>query len=196
MKSLLQQSPDAATASEEILSISLEKGGTSVLADGYLVAGALGLEDEEFCFGFGTFLQMADDLQDIAEDSRCGHRTLFSMRRGGAPLDAAELRLESYLAVVLEKARRNASPNRTALCGAIGRGLELMFRESVGKQPEYFSRRFVRQSRREFPVRFSYLRKLRRRLKDSVPAGCDRLADLDPGLVALMAMSSRAFAFE
>jgi len=196
VKSLLQQRPDTAPAAEEILSISIEKGGTSVLADGYLVAGALEPADEEFCFGFGTFLQLADDLQDIAEDSRGGHRTLFAAQGAGAPLDPTAMRLESYLAAVLERARREAGPARSALCDAIGSGLALMFRESVGKQPDYFSRSFVRRARQAFPLRLAYLRKLRRRLKDKVPAGCDRLADLDPGLVALMALSSRAFSLD
>jgi hypothetical protein len=45
-------------------------------------------------------------------------------------------------------------------------------------------------------VRFSYLRKLRRPLKDRIPAGGDRLSDLDPALVALMALSSRAFSLD
>jgi hypothetical protein len=196
VKSLLQQKPDAAPSAQGILAISLEKGGTSVLADGYLVAGSLEPADEEFCFGFGTFLQLADDLQDMAEDSRCGHRTLFSGGGDGGPLDQTALRLESYLAAVLEKARRGAAPGRSALCDAIGSGMALMFRESVGKQTRYFRGAFVRRARRAFPVRFSYLRKLRRRLKDKMPVGCDRLADLDPGLVALMALSSRAFALD
>lgn len=196
VRSLLQQRQGSASSAEEILAISLEKGGTSVLADGYLVAGALGRRDEEFCFGFGTFLQLADDLQDIAEDSRCGHRTLFSEGAAAAPLDATALRLESYLRAVLNEARRDASPARTALCDAIGGGLALMFRESVGKEPRYFRRSFVRRARREFPVRFSYLRKLRRRLKDGLPERCDRLTDLDPGLAAFMALSSRAFSLD
>ncbi len=147
VKSLLQQRPEAAPSPEDILAISLEKGGTSVLADGYLVAGSLEPADEEFCFGFGTFLQLADDLQDIAEDSRCGHRTLFSDGAGKAPLDATALRLESYLAAVLERARRSDAPGRAALCDVIGPGLALMFRESVGKQPEYFRRGFFRAAR-------------------------------------------------
>jgi len=196
VKSLLQQKPDAAAPADEILAISLEKGGTSVLADGYLVAGTLRPEDEDFCFGFGTFLQLADDLQDIAEDSRRGHRTLFSTNGGGAPLDPTALRLESYLASVLERARRKADPSREALCQAIGGGLGLMFRESVGKHRGRFRRSFVRRAKRAFPVRFSYLRKMRRQMKTKVPAGCDRLSDLDPGLVALMALSSRAFALD
>jgi len=196
VKSLLQQRPGAASSAEEVLSISLEKGGTSVLADGYLVAGELRPSDEAFCFGFGTFLQLADDLQDIAEDSARGHRTLFSRGVAEVPLDATALRLEAYLAAVLAQARQGASAPRSALCDAIGGGLSLMFRESVGKQPGYFRRSFVRRAKRTFPVRFSYLRKLRRRLKDKVPGGGGRLADLDPGLTALMALSSRAFALD
>jgi len=94
VKSLLQQRPGTAAPPDEILSISLEKGGTSVLADGYLVAGALGPADEEFCFGFGTFLQFADDLQDMAEDSRRGHRTLFTIGAGRAALVATAAPME------------------------------------------------------------------------------------------------------
>jgi hypothetical protein len=196
VKSLLQQRPGSAASAEDILTISLEKGGTSVLADGYLVAGDLGPDDEAFCFGFGTFLQFADDLQDVAEDSRCGHMTLFSLGDGQTALDGTAARLENYLAAVLEGARRGATGRRSALCDAIDGGLSLMFRESVGKHPEYFRRAFVRRARRGFPARFSYLKKLRRRLKDRMPEGCDRLADLDPGLVALMALSSRAFTLD
>jgi hypothetical protein len=196
VKSLLQQRAGADSAPKDILEISLEKGGTSVLADGYLVAGVLRPEDEEFAFGFGTFLQLADDLQDMAEDSRCGHRTLFSTDAAGRSLEPTALRLESYLEVVLARARRGTAPGRTALCDAIGSGLVLMFRESVGKLPDYFGRRFVRRARRGFPVRASYLRKLRRRLQDRIPDGPGRLADLDPGLVALMALSTRAFSLD
>jgi hypothetical protein len=196
VKSLLQHRLEFPPPPGDILGISFEKGGTSVLADGYLVAGRLDPADEDFCFGFGTFLQLADDLQDVAEDAACGHRTLFSRPDGHAPLDATAARLESYLAAVLERARAGATPRRSALCDAIGSGLSLMFRESVGKHPGYFSRGFVRGARQAFPVRFSYLKKMRRRLKDRMPGGCDRLADLDPGLVALMAVSSRAFALD
>jgi hypothetical protein len=196
VKSLLQQRVAASPSPEDILAISLEKGGTSVLADGYLVAGRLEPADEDFCFGFGTFLQLADDLQDIAEDARCGHRTLFSRQIGHAPLDGQAVKLGRYLAAVLERARAGATPRRSALCDAIGSGLSLMFLESVGKHPDYFSRGFVRRSKQSFPLRFSYLRKLRRRFGEQLPPGRSRLSDLDPGLVALMALSSRAFALD
>ncbi len=196
VKSLLQQRADAASSPDDILAISLEKGGTSVLADGYLVAGALAPSDEEFCFGFGTFLQLADDLQDVAEDARRGHRTVFSAQAGRTPLDATAARLENYLSAVLERARREATPRRAALCDAIAGGMTLMFREAAGKHRRYFGGAFVRRAGRGFPVRFSYLEKLRRRIGGQTPPGCDSLADLDAGLVALMAVSSRAFSLD
>ncbi len=196
VRSLLQQRPGGAATAGDVLALSLEKGGASVLADGYLVAGALGAADEDFCFGFGTVLQLADDLQDLAEDARQGHRTLFSAAAGDGRPDDLVLRLESYLGAVLDRAREGASPSRRALCDAIGGGLALMFRESVGKRPRGFSRSFVRRARRSFPVRFSYLKKLRRKLGGTLPPGRDRLSDLDPGLVALMAVSTRAFSLD
>lgn len=196
VRSLLQQRLASPPSPGEILAISLEKGGASVLADGYLVAGRLAPADEDFCFGFGTFLQFADDLQDVAEDLGSGHGTVFSAAAGRAPLDGQAVRLDRFLAAVLEKARAGATERRSALCAAIGGGCSLMFRESVGRHPEYFSRAFVRRSRAAFPVRFTYLGKLRRRLEKSAPAGGAGLADLDAGLVALMAVSSRAFALD
>jgi hypothetical protein len=196
VRSLLQQRPGSAASTDDILSISFEKGGTSVLADGYLVAGTLSPADEAFCFGFGTILQLGDDLQDISEDTRRGHQTLFSGRRGRDELDATAARLEGFLAAVLGEARPGATARRSALCDAIEGGLGLMFRESVGKHGKSFGRAFVRRARQAFPARFSYLEKLRRRLQDSLPEGRDRLADLDNGLVALMAVSTRAFTLD
>ena len=196
VRSLLQQRMTPPPSPEAILAISLEKGGTSVLADGYLVAGRLNPADEDFCFGFGTFLQLADDLQDIAEDAACGHRTLFSAEAGRRPLDGSAAGLERYLAAVLDRVGPGATANRSALCAAIAGGCSLMFMESVGRHRQFFTRAFVRRSRAAFPVRFSYLRKVRRRLKDGLPPGVDKLADLDPGMAALMAVSSRAFALD
>ena len=196
VRSLLQQRMTSAPSPDDVLAISLEKGGTSVLADGYLVAGRLEPADEDFCFGFGTFLQLADDLQDIAEDTGRGHRTIFSAEAGRARLDAPAARLERYLAAVLERAAPGAAASRAALSAAIAGGCGLMFQESVGRHPGHFSRSYVRRARASFPVRFSYLKKLRRRLGDGLPPGGDKLSDLDPGLVALMAVSSRAFSLD
>ncbi|MFZ3106590.1 MAG: hypothetical protein WA105_04330, partial [Candidatus Hydromicrobium sp.] len=42
----------------DVLKICIEKGGASVLADGYLVSSSLTESQERFLFGFGAYLQM------------------------------------------------------------------------------------------------------------------------------------------
>ena len=53
---------------EDSLLICIRKGGTSVVADGYLISGNLTNEEEAFLFYYGAFLQLLDDLQDTGED--------------------------------------------------------------------------------------------------------------------------------
>lgn len=53
---------------ELLMDICIDKGGTSVLADGYLINGTLTEEEERFMFQFGTWLQFVDDIQDINDD--------------------------------------------------------------------------------------------------------------------------------
>ena len=61
-----------------IKDICFEKGGASVLADGYLVAGRLTTEQERALFGYGVYLQLLDDIQDVNEDTESNTRTIFS----------------------------------------------------------------------------------------------------------------------
>ena len=67
--------------------ISVEKGGTSVLADAYLVCGNLDTELSDLMFGFGFVLQLIDDLQDAKEDCNNNHMTVFSQELNKERLD-------------------------------------------------------------------------------------------------------------
>ncbi|MDP2114704.1 MAG: hypothetical protein Q8K69_11670, partial [Bacteroidota bacterium] len=67
-----------ALSETEILKICIAKGGASVLADGYLVAGRLSKDQEHFLFGYGAYLQLLDDIQDVNEDQAAGLKTVFS----------------------------------------------------------------------------------------------------------------------
>ncbi len=78
VRSMLQDG-SAELIREDILDISVEKGGSSVLADGCLIKGSLSEAESEFIFCFGILLQLIDDLQDIGTDKINGHRTLFSL---------------------------------------------------------------------------------------------------------------------
>lgn len=78
-ESLHQQNTNVCLSEEERLDISLFKGGVSVLVDRFLVNKELTDADLHFYLGFGFFLQLADDLQDIREDSNKGYQTLFTV---------------------------------------------------------------------------------------------------------------------
>lgn len=58
-----------------------------MLADAHLVAGDVRPDDARFAFGCGTFLQLLDDLRDVAADLEAGHQTIFTRaaRRGPLP---------------------------------------------------------------------------------------------------------------
>jgi hypothetical protein len=88
---------------EEILAVTFEKGGTSVLADAYLAVGTLNPAQVEFAFGWGVFLQLVDDLQDLAEDGSAGIVTLFSHRDGRVPLDCLTNRLLRFGDAILTR---------------------------------------------------------------------------------------------
>lgn len=61
-----------------IKNICFEKGGASVLADGYLVTGKLTREQEQALFGYGIYLQLLDDIQDVKEDYSAHTKTIFT----------------------------------------------------------------------------------------------------------------------
>ena len=62
--------------------LSFEKGGASVLADGYLAAGTLSREEVQFIFRWGALLQLVDDLQDIRQDGGEHSLTIFTQVAG------------------------------------------------------------------------------------------------------------------
>ncbi len=77
--SIRQQNKNLLLTVEERLDISLYKGGISVLIDRFFVNKEITEADVFFYLGFGFFLQLADDLQDIKEDSQILNQTIFTV---------------------------------------------------------------------------------------------------------------------
>lgn len=63
----------------ELLHQSVYKGGTSVMADAYMVNGVIPVCQEAFSFALGFGLQLVDDLQDSVDDMNEGQNTLFTL---------------------------------------------------------------------------------------------------------------------
>ena len=145
---------------DRLLSISIAKGGASVLADGYLAAGRLSPEEAGFCFGYGVFLQLLDDLQDARADRRAGHATLFSTAT--PPLDRLAGRLYRFMHRVVEGSSRFGGRAFAARRDLILRNCRTLLVGAVAEEPRLFSRTFRRALERRWPLGLRALRRLRR----------------------------------
>jgi hypothetical protein len=163
-KSVLLLRSDAAPYEIDVLDISLEKGGTSVLADGYLVAGSLSQSQTEFMFGYGAFLQLGDDLQDVNCDRGDGLLTIFSQTAGRWPLDGLTDRTFHFGSRVLDRLNAFDTPGIEPLKELIRiSGLSLV-RNAAGRARRLYSKDYVRLLEAHSPMRFRALDRSRRRM--------------------------------
>ncbi len=100
MNSLKQQTTSC-PFEKDIADISFKKGGSSVLADGYLIKGELTEEEIKFTLGFGIILQLCDDVQDIQSDIDSKSATIYSLSAKGHKLDTLTNKLFRLIEHVL-----------------------------------------------------------------------------------------------
>jgi hypothetical protein len=163
-QSLLQQH-GGAMSDAELIAISVEKGGASVLADLHLVAPEAGPSERRFAFGYGVFLQLLDDLQDVEDDLADGHDTLFTRAVGqGVELDGLAGRLARFTDVVLAAAPFSG-PSCADRIDLIRRNCRALLVGCVAENPRRFSRAFCRRLEAEWPLTLRAQRRLRRRLR-------------------------------
>ncbi len=173
VESLRQQ--QAGLGADELLRISIAKGGASVLADGYLAAGNLDAREADFCFGYGVFLQLLDDLQDARADREAGHATLFSTAE--PPLDRLAARLYRFMHRVVDGSRRFAGPAYAARRDLILRNCRTLLVGAVAEDSGLFSRPFRRRLEGRWPLRFRAMRRLRRTAQRQFQRTAQRLRE-------------------
>jgi hypothetical protein len=146
-----------------LVRVAIEKGGTSVLADGYLAAGSLAPEQAECLFGLGVFLQLRDDLEDVHDDAANGVSTVFSSRRNVS----LEEPTRRTLAVGEAVTRRFScfSGDRAAPVRDIAtRSLLHTVPDAAASFPSLFPLPFLQELERRSPFRFAAIAAERRRL--------------------------------
>ncbi|MCK5129852.1 MAG: hypothetical protein KAQ68_08375 [Clostridiales bacterium] len=164
-KSLLQQSCVASPYENNILAISAEKGGTSVLADAYLVCGHL---DDEFCeliFGFGFILQLIDDLQDVKSDIKDNSMTIFSQSVRGFKLDTLTNKLINFTLSALDFELQNKSPHMQDVKKLILDNLLVMILETVSRNKEFYSKAYLKEIEEYSPMSFRFFVKANKNMK-------------------------------
>jgi hypothetical protein len=159
----LEQHGGTGLSDAQLLRISFEKGGSSVLTDLYLVAYAAEPRQEWFAFGYGVFLQLLDDLQDVETDLAAGHETLFTRAARRGPIDAPTARLARFMNEVLASRGLFEGPEFADRLDLIRRNCRALLVGSVAEHPQRFSRQFRHGLARQWPVSFRSSRRLRRR---------------------------------
>jgi len=157
-KSLRQQGGICTLNAESLLQISVEKGGSSVLADSWLVAGRLNQTEADFFFSLGVMLQLLDDVQDLHDDRAAGHWTLFTQAATRVSLDALTSRLWQFLNRVLDSKSCFTSSRSLELKDLIRRNSRMLLLRAIADSANYYSCDYLRHMERFSPLSFSYLR--------------------------------------
>jgi hypothetical protein len=162
IKSTRLQHPDASPYEVDVLGLAFEKGGTSVLADAYLVAGDLTPFQRLFSFYYGAFTQLMDDLEDVEQDRRDGIMTIFSQTARRWPLDAVTSRLIIFGNGLLDAMNQFKVVGLETLEEVMRKCITPLLIDSAGRVGHLYSRKHLNELERHSPYRFAQLKKVRR----------------------------------
>lgn len=191
--SLLFQLQPSLPYERDILGISFQKGGCSVLADGYLVNGHLTEAEAAFCFGYGVFLQLVDDLRDAGTDCQNGHMTVFSQIAHRWPLDHLTNRTIHFSREILKLLKpleigpnwsQNETPSQSEAGPVSGEpsifkeliqnSVTFLILEAISRNQNLYSKDYLHQIREYTPFRLPYFHKLKAKLtkiESRIPGG-------------------------
>jgi hypothetical protein len=149
----------AAPGEVDVLGLSFYKGGTSVLADGYLVSNSLNRAQLQYTYGHGIFAQLLDDMEDVEQDHRAGQLTIYSQPAGHWPLDRLANRTFHFGHRVLLQMDcfDVAAPVREL----IRHGADLFLIDAIGRTDRYYTPAYLRALEAHSPFRFSFLNEQR-----------------------------------
>lgn len=162
----MKQDGDEILTGDKILPISFFKGGTSVLADAFLVKGYLNTDEMYFAFTYGTFLQLIDDLQDAEEDKTDGHQTLFSIKNKNGLINNEVKKLISYI-FKLNTANESDTDNMSFMKEVISSCTLTMVMEAIGRKPELISDEFYKELESYSKVRLPYYKNFEEKIKST-----------------------------
>lgn len=165
--SLMQQKGPASPYERDILGISTEKGGTSVLSDAYLVNGRLSCSEADFMFAYGTLLQFCDDLQDAKEDLKNVHMTMFSETSEKWPLDNITNALFDYSNKVIDLDVNFTSTESYKMKNFLKKNIVSLIFEAISQNYNLYSKEYIKDIEKYYPFRMSYTRNLFKKIRNN-----------------------------
>jgi hypothetical protein len=160
----MKQDEEQFLTSDQILSISFFKGGTSVLADAFLVKGNLNMDEMHFAFAYGAFLQLLDDLQDAKDDKKDKHQTLFSTIEDKSQIDYEVIKLISYIFKINTEGQLDTQM-MSFMKEVIRNCTLMMIMEAVGRNPELISRKLYKELESYSKVRLPFYKEFEEKMK-------------------------------
>lgn len=156
LSAIVQQAPGASLTREQLLRLSMDKGGSAVVCDGLLIRPHLDAGAHDMLYGLGTIFQLLDDLQDMKTDSKVGDRTLYSLALQEGNQAQMVVMLFRYVERVISHLKATRPFPATAHWDQIRSCLELLILEAVAGQRSCFDRAFLTalENRSPFPLSF------------------------------------------
>jgi hypothetical protein len=149
----------------DVLGLSFEKGGASVLGDGYLVAGELSDWQRRFMFGYGCFTQMMDDVEDIRSDIDAGIATIFSQCAGIWKLDRVTNRLFHFGEEVFSQMERFPGEDAALLRSLVWTCIQPALIGSLIRSHRYYTHGYLQALQKHFPFHFRTLERQEKKLR-------------------------------
>jgi hypothetical protein len=136
----LKQQNHSSLSDLDLLFITFYKGGASVLADAYLIAGQLNASQEDFAFMYGVILQLADDLQDIKADLSEKHMTMMNTQVQVGYLDELINKYLNMINVFFKEYYTLETKGQKALNELTFESIQLLIFEASMKSKKYISK--------------------------------------------------------
>jgi hypothetical protein len=163
----IKQDMDELLAYDKILPISFFKGGTSVLADTFLVKGNLTIKEMHFAFAYGSFLQLLDDLQDAVVDKKDNHQTLFSIGNNNELIDNEVRSLISFI-FKANTIDESDTPIMSLMKEVITSCTLVMIMDAAGRNPSLISHRLYKELECYSKVRLSFYKEFEDKIKSLI----------------------------
>ncbi|KAF0111644.1 MAG: hypothetical protein FD147_825 [Chloroflexi bacterium] len=161
-KSMCIPHAPVAPNSVDVLGLTFEKGGTSVLADGFLAAGELTKAQMEIIFNYGAFAQLMDDQEDLERDLKDKSLTLFTEAARVGKVDETMHRVFGFAHHVLKGLESFKDERVKPLKHMSMKGIDLLLIDAVLRMEKNYSRTYLKELETHFPFRFEYLKRVRK----------------------------------
>ena len=166
--SLTQHNAMTSPYERDVLGISTQKGGASVLADAYLVKGNLSEAQADFAFAFGALLQFCDDLQDAKEDLNNGDMTMFSVTSEKWPLDNITNALFDFSNKIMADSSEDFTDEESNKMKIfLKKNLVFLIFEAISQNHNLYSKEYIKKIEKQFPFRMKYSKKLYKKIRNN-----------------------------